>query len=51
MSHFRVNYMAANPGKFQDIFLGIKEQPKLILEINDITIPLTDKVKLLSSGY
>ena len=39
--------MAANPGKFQVMFLGMKEQPKLTLEITDITIPLTDKVKLL----
>ena len=36
--------MAANPGKFQVIFFGMREQPKLILEINDITIPLRDTV-------
>ena len=47
LNWFRVNHMAANPGKFQVIFLEKREQPKLILEINDITIPLTDKVKLL----
>ena len=29
------------------MFLGMREQPKLTLEINDITIPLTDKVTLL----
>ena len=39
--------MAANPSKFQVIFLGMREQPKLILEIIDTTIPLMDKVKLL----
>ena len=39
--------MAANPGKFQVMFLGMREQPKLALEINNITIPLTDRVKLL----
>ena len=39
--------MAANPGKFQAMFLGMREQPKLTLEINNITIPLTDRVKLL----
>ena len=39
--------MAANPGKFQVMLLGMREQPKLALEINDINIPLTDKVKLL----
>ena len=29
------------------MFLGMREQRYLILEINDITIPLKDKVKLL----
>ena len=43
----KVNHMAANPSKFQVMFLGMREHPKLSLEINDITIPLTDKVKLL----
>ena len=39
--------MAANRGKFKVMFLGIREQPKFTPEINDITIPLMDKVKLL----
>ena len=39
--------MAANAGKFQVMFLGMREQPKLTIEINDTAIPLTDKVKLL----
>ena len=39
--------MEANPGKFQAMFLGKGEQPKLTLEIYDKTIPLKDKVKLL----
>ena len=39
--------MVTNPGKFQVMFLGRREERKLTLEINDITIPLTDKVKLL----
>ena len=30
-----------------DMFLGMREQPKLALKINDITIPLTDEIKLL----
>ena len=47
LNWFRVNHIATNPGKFQVIFLGMREQPKLILEINDTTMPLTDKVKLL----
>ena len=33
LNWFRVNHMAAYPGTFQ---------PKLTLEINDITIPLID---------
>ena len=44
---FRVYHMAANPGKFQVMFLGMRKQPRLTLEITDITIPLIDKVKLL----
>ena len=47
LNWFRVNHMAANPGKFQVMILGMREQPKLALKINDITVPLTDKVKLL----
>ena len=39
--------MAANPVEVQVLYLGMREQPKLILEIDDITIPFTDKVKLL----
>ena len=39
--------MAANPGKLQFMFLGLKEKPTFILEINDKVIPLTDKAKLL----
>ena len=47
LSWFRDNHMAANPGIFQIMFLGTREQPKLILEINNKVIPLTNKVKLL----
>ena len=39
--------MVANPGKFQVMFLGMREQSKFTLEINDITILLMDKDKLL----
>ena len=44
---FKDNHMAANPGKFQVMFSGLKEKPTLILEINDKVIPLTDTVELL----
>ena len=47
LNWFRVNHTAANHGKFQVMFLGMREQPKLTFEINNITIPLTDRVKLL----
>ena len=47
LNWFRVNHIATYPGKFQVIFLWMREQPKLILEIIDTTIPLMDKVKLL----
>ena len=39
--------MEADPSKFQVMFLGMREQPKFTLEINDVTIPLMDKAKLL----
>ena len=39
--------MAANPGKSHVMFLGMREQLKITLKINEITIPLMDKVKLL----
>ena len=42
--------MAANPGKLQVMFLGMGEQPKFTLEINEITIPLTDKVTIDSQS-
>ena len=44
LNWFRVNHMAAHPGKFQFTFLGMREQPKLTLEINTITILLMDKL-------
>ena len=48
LNWFRVHHMAVNPGKFQVMFLGMREQPKLSLEITDRTTPPpTDKVKLL----
>ena len=44
LNWFRVNHMAANPGKFQVIFLWMREQPKLTLEINDILSPSLTKL-------
>lgn len=39
--------MANPPGKLQVMFLGLKEEPKFILEINEKIIPLINKVELL----
>ena len=40
---FRVYHLAATHSKFQVMFLGMREQPKLILDIIDITTPLLIK--------
>ena len=42
MNWFKVSHVAANPGKFQVMFLGMREQANFTLKINDITIPLMD---------
>ena len=39
--------MAPNLGKHTVMFLGMREEPKFTPKINDITISLLDKVKLL----
>ena len=44
---FFENGMVANPGKFQVMFLGLKEKNTLRLNINDNKILTTNKVKLL----
>ena len=44
---FKYNEMAANPGKFLVIFMGLEKGQTLSLEINDITIRTTEEVKLL----
>ena len=43
----RVNHMAASPGKVRVMFLGMRVQLKLTLEINDVAIPDMGKGKLL----
>ena len=47
LSWFRYNHVAANTGQFQVMSLGMKEQPKLILEVDDEIIALGNKVELL----
>ena len=44
---FFENGMVANPGKFQMMFLGLKEQHALRLNINDNKVLTTNRVKLL----
>ena len=44
---FFENGMVANPGKFQIMFLGLKEQNTLRLNINDNKVLTTNRVKLL----
>ena len=44
---FFENGMVANPGKFQMMFLGLKEQNILRLSINDNKVLTTNRVKLL----
>ena len=39
--------MVANPGKFQMMFLGLKEQNTSRLNINDNKVLTTNRVKLL----
>ena len=39
--------MAANPDKFQVIFMGLEKGQKLSLEINGISIRKIEEVKLL----
>ena len=41
---FRDNHIAANPGKFQVMFLGLREKPKFILEIMTKSSPLQIKL-------
>ena len=39
--------MVANPEKFQLMFLGLKDDPKLCIDINGNVVQMTDSVKLL----
>ena len=39
--------MVANPEKFQLMFIGLKDDIKLCIDINGIVVQMTDSVKLL----
>ena len=44
---YQDNEMVANPEKFQLMFLGLKDDPKLCIDINGNVVQMTDSVKLL----
>ena len=44
---FESNMMAANPSKFQSMFMGLNQDRRLCLEIDEKIIPSTNQVKLL----
>ena len=47
LNWLKYNSMVANPAKFQVMFLGIKQKPRLCININGNYLPASDKVKLL----
>ena len=46
LNWFRLNYLKANPGKFQVIILGDKSHQKHVLNINSIKVEASDDVSL-----
>ena len=44
---YKNNDMVANPDKFQLMFIGLKDDTKLCIDINGIVVKMTDDVKLL----
>ena len=44
---YKINSMAANPAKFQVMFLGIKESNTIEFKVEDIVLKSTNSVKLL----
>ena len=44
---YKNNEMVANPEKFQLLFIGLKDDIKLCIDINGIVVQMTDSVKLL----
>ena len=47
MCWYKNNEMVANPEKFQPIFIGLKDDIKLCIDVNGIVVQMTDSVKLL----
>ena len=47
ISWFKNNEMVANPEKCQLMFIGVKYDIKLCININGIVVQMTDNVKLL----
>ena len=44
---YKNNDMVANSDKFQLMFIGLKDDTKLCIDINGIVVKMTDGVKLL----
>ena len=47
ISWYKNNEMVANPEKFQRMFIGLKDDTKLCIDINGIMFQMTDSAKLL----
>ena len=47
MCWYRNNEMVANPEKFQLIFIGLKDDIRLCIDINSSAVQMTDSIKLL----
>ena len=51
LNWFRYNHMAANPEKFQIMFVKVKVKPKFILEINQKSFPIRAKLNCQESLF
>ena len=47
ISWYQNNDIVANPEKFQLMFIGLKDNIKVCIDINGIVVQMTDNVKLL----
>ena len=47
ISWYRNNEIVANPEKFQLMFIGLKDDIKLCIDINGIVVQMSNNVKLL----
>ena len=47
MNWYKLNEMVANPQKVQLIFFGLKEDHDLCIEVNGVTIKMSNRLELL----